>query len=84
MLGIRLSFRVGRRPDLGHRYDLMPQIPESAIGYFPKFASAHRRRGELLVAKLDDKAAVREFTKAIRLNLRDAYAYSERGLARWR
>ena len=70
--------------DLGRKYDLMLGILEEAIGYFPKFATAYRRRGELLVAKLDDKAAVPEFTKAIRLNPRDAHAYSERGLAQWR
>jgi tetratricopeptide (TPR) repeat protein len=71
--------------DLGHEYDLMFGILEEAIGYFPKFATAHRRRGELLVAKLDDKAAVPEFTKAIRLNPPDAHAHSERSLAhrRW-
>ena len=70
--------------DLGHKHDPMPRILEQAIVYFPKFASAHCWRGQLLVAKLDDKAAVPEFTKAIRLNLRDAHAYSERGLAGWR
>ena len=77
-------FGLDHDTDLGHKYGLMLRILEKAIGYFPKFASAHRRRGELLVAKLDDKAAVPEFTKAIRLNLRDAHAYSKRGLARWR
>jgi hypothetical protein len=48
----------------------VPRIAREGIGYLPKVATAYRRRGELLFANLDDKAAAPEFTKAIRFNPR--------------
>jgi Flp pilus assembly protein TadD len=69
--------------DLGHKYNVMLKVLGEAIDHFPAFASAYRQRGTLYQAKGDDKAALPEFTKAIRLNPEDAEAFYERGMVRW-
>ena len=81
---VSYRFSVDDDMDLGRKYNVMLRILGEAIDHFPKFATAYRKRGELYVALLDHKSAVPQFTKAIRLNPRDAHAYSERGWARWR
>src|SRR5262249_40625745 len=55
---------------------------ERSIELNPRYAGAHRNRGNILYARGNHNEAIRSFTEAIKLTPRDPGAWNNRGMAR--
>ena len=75
------AFDAGVRLMAAANYDQAALDFSRVIAIRPDFADAYRMRGRLSMAKYSPAAAIRDFTKAIQLDPRDASALVDRGLA---